>query len=389
MTPEMHLDRLGAIRERFEPGGKVAQHGASLLPLPTVRASALAELPTPSRAFLDSGSLLPMRNVTMLSGDGRTGKSLLALQLAVATVLEAPWLGMTVRTGGVLYVSAEDDLDEMHVRLKDIGDAEGHAIAAMKELEIVALAGTDAVLATEAAKGSLLSVSPLFGRLRLNLDRLRPRLLVLDNLADVFAGNENVRPLARQFIGLLRGLAIEFDCAVLLLAHPSLSGLNSGTGASGNTAWNNSVRSRLYLVREKDQAGLELDPDCRVLQTMKANHAATGGQIRLRWEAGRFRRIDVMQEGDRLSRAMRAERVFMDLLRWHISKGIALSPSKSQTYAPAVFARHPQAEGVTSREFETAMNVLLDQNRIDIVEEGPPSRRRRRIVARQPGMEER
>jgi RecA-family ATPase len=98
--------------------------------------------------------------------------------------------------------------------------------------------------------------------------RQRPSLLVLDNLADIFAGNENVRPLARQFVSSLRALAIEFDCVVLLLAHPSLSGMASGAGTSGNTAWNNSVQSRLYLVTSSD----DLDPDGRVLQTIKANY---------------------------------------------------------------------------------------------------------------------
>ena len=68
----------------------------------------------------------------------------------------------------------------------------------------------------------------------------------LDTLADVFAGNENARQEARQFIGLLRGLAIEHDLAVVPLAHPSLSGMTSGTGTSGSTALLDSVRARSF-----------------------------------------------------------------------------------------------------------------------------------------------
>jgi hypothetical protein len=34
---------------------------------------------------------------------------------------------------------------------------------------------------------------------------------------------------------------------VLLTGHPSLTGINTGTGTSGSTAWNASVRSRLYF----------------------------------------------------------------------------------------------------------------------------------------------
>jgi hypothetical protein len=46
----------------------------------------------------------------------------------------------------------------------------------------------------------------------------------------------------------LRGLALETSSTALLLAHPSLSGMASGSGTSGSTAWSNSVRSRLYLT---------------------------------------------------------------------------------------------------------------------------------------------
>lgn len=106
--------------------------------------------------------------------------------------------------------------------------------------------------------------------------------------ADIFGGNENVKGLARQFIGMIRHLAIAYDCAVLMLAHPSLSGMASGTGSSGNVAWNNSVRSRIYLKRQHDDLSEITDPDFRKLVSMKANYAPTGGEIGMRWELGRF-----------------------------------------------------------------------------------------------------
>src|SRR5258708_17407702 len=77
---------------------------------------------------------------------------------------------------------------------------------------------------------------------------------------------------------MLRGLAIDYDCAVLLLSHPSLTGLNSGTGTSGSTAWNNSVRSRLYLQTTS--------PDARILKVVKANHGKVGEEIAIRWNDG-------------------------------------------------------------------------------------------------------
>jgi hypothetical protein len=77
----------------------------------------------------------------------------------------------------------------------------------------------------------------------------QPAVVILDTLADLFPDNENDRAQARQFVGMLSAIAIKYKCAVILLAHPSPAGLNNGTGTSGSTGWNNSVRSRLYLTR--------------------------------------------------------------------------------------------------------------------------------------------
>jgi RecA-family ATPase len=40
---------------------------------------------------------------------------------------------------------------------------------------------------------------------------------------------------------MLRGLAINYQHATLMLAHPSLAGMASGSGSSGSTGWSNSV----------------------------------------------------------------------------------------------------------------------------------------------------
>ncbi len=58
----------------------------------------------------------------------------------------------------------------------------------------------------------------------------------------------------------------------------------SGTGESGNVAWNNSVRARLYLHEHKAQ-GLVLDG-------MKANYGPKLKPVPLRWSQGVFERVE-------------------------------------------------------------------------------------------------
>jgi hypothetical protein len=266
--------------------------------LPVITASTFARFPKPERRFLDAQRIFPMKNVAMLSGDGGVGKSWLALQLAIAVAAGAPWVDIEVRQGGAVYLSAEDDCEETHARLYDICAAEGIDMADLTSLKFSLLAGHDAVLAVEDARGSRMRATGIYQGLERLLGEEKPELLVLDNLADVFSGNENSRPLAKQFVGMLRHLAIEHECVVLLLGHPSLSGLASGTGMSGSTAWNNSVRVRLYLHHVKNGEGKVIDDSLRELETMKVNYSAKGQPIGLQWQNGRFMRKDVPKPFD-------------------------------------------------------------------------------------------
>lgn len=298
-------------RRRSEQKLSSAPKGRALPPLVSSSAAIYAGLPPPLRAFVDGGGLIPCSNITLLSGDGSTGKSLLALQLAVAIAAEKTWLGIAVDYGAVIYMSAEDDQMEIHNRLHEIAAADDIDLADAANLEIVYMVGQDATLAYEGSDRKL-KTTPLFDQLDAKLREIEPVLLVLDNLADVFSGSENDRSLVKHFIGVLRGLAIKHDCAILLLGHPSLSGMSSGTGMSGSTAWSNSVRSRLYLRRVVSSDNSEEDETQRILEVKKINYGPKGQPYSLRWRDGRFVRADPPKPFDdvRVADLERVQQVF-------------------------------------------------------------------------------
>lgn len=378
-----------AIPDGYEPAGAPGRPADNVRPFPSakrtvrlVSAADYADKPVPTRRF-HVAPLVPCQTVTTLGGDGGTGKSLLALQLAVATTAGTKWCGLPVTPGAVLYLSAEDDEDELHRRLDDIALAESVSLDRLKQLRIVPLAGEDAMLAAPDPRSNILRATPLFNAVQELIETHAPSLLILDTLADLFGGSEIERAQARQFIGLLRGWAIKHDLAVLLLAHPSLEGMRSGTGSSGSTAWNNSVRSRLYLDRVKGDDGFEADPNQRLLRTVKANYGPIGSEIRLRWQDGVF--VPVGQpEGSAfgaIAHQARAEQVFLELLARFGSEGRHVSATPSANFAPAVFASDAGAGGITKRGFSDAMSRLFATQRIKVVEVGPPSRRLKKIVA--------
>lgn len=327
--------------------------------------------PVPPREWLVP-DLVPQKTVTLFGGDGGTGKSLLALQLAISVATGSSWIGRGVDQGRAIYISAEDDDDELHRRTDDILQAYGRSYDDIAGLTLRSLAGEDALLAVET--NLALVQSALFHELDQRAADDAPQMIIIDTLADVYPANENDRAKTRQFVGLLRGLAIRHECALLLLAHPFLSGLNSGTGTSGSTGWNNSVRSRLYLERVQ-QDGYEANPDARILKTMKANYGPIGGEIGLTWQDGVFVQDGTPQGLDRMAVGAKAERVFMSLLRTFTEQGRRVNDKGGTSYAPKVFALHPNSENMTARALRVAMESLLARDSIRIETVGPLSRR--------------
>ena len=179
--------------------------------------------------------MIPDRTVTIVAGDGGDGKTTLMLQLAAAMASGRPWLGYSPEPAPVTFLSAEDDLDELHRRLAMIAVSLDVALSDLSDLHLIPLAGRNAVMGAPQGKTGIVNATAVFHGLGALAQRIKPRLVVLDALADVFGGEENARAQARQFIGLLRGLAIDHNLAVALIAHPSLTGISSGSGTSGST----------------------------------------------------------------------------------------------------------------------------------------------------------
>ena len=200
---------------------------SDIVELRVVSAASFAGVAPPERRWVVK-DMIPDRTVTILSGDGGGGKTTLKLQLATAIAGARPWLGHSPDPGRVLVVTAEDDEDEIHRRIAAIAKSLDVDLSDLGDLHIVPLAGQDAVMGAPEGKAALIAPTAVFRGLVALVERIRPRLVVLDALADVYGGEENARAQARQFITLLRGLAIKNDLAVVLIAHPSLSGMAIG-----------------------------------------------------------------------------------------------------------------------------------------------------------------
>lgn len=241
----------------------------------------------PGRRWIVNG-LIPRGEVTMLTGNGGEGKSLLTVQLLTALVTGTSWLGLAVPNVRALGVYCEDDEHELMRRTNGVLSEQGLGFGDLDGLSFVCRKGKDSVLYEAMYNDMTGTLTTFYHRLRGTMVHLGAQVLVLDSLYNFFAGNENNRAQANQFINALCEIAQETDGAVVLVAHPSMQGMATGSGTAGNTAWHNAVRSRLYLHRKKHPSG---DPDKKgplVLEHMKGNYAGNTPPIELFYEMGRF-----------------------------------------------------------------------------------------------------
>lgn len=231
--------------------------------------------------------VIPAEVVVTLGGPPGAGKSLLAQQICMAIASGADLFGESVTPRATLYITCEDSEEEVWRR----------AIAIQKCLEISTHDLTDFFFDSWLSDPDTLLVNGT------KLDQLKSfvtanhiKLLVLDLLPDYWAGNEIMRAEVNHFMkGVLGAFACETKCTVMGLHHPSKAGMADGSGTSGSTGMEGSVRQRLYLTGE--------DPNkIRTLEVKKSNQGKKGPIANLEWQrftdqAGAFVVTDQLRQG--------------------------------------------------------------------------------------------
>jgi RecA-family ATPase len=239
----------------------------------------------PQRQWIVPG-LVPRREVTLLTGVGGEGKSLLAAQLQFATSHGGRWLGRRVRRINSLSLFCEDNKEEIWRRFEGISNGEG--IGFSENMIPVCRKGKDNVIYEADNYDMVGRTTAFYDQIRRTIDKHGAQLLILDSLYNFFGGNENIRPQANRFIGHLGKIAEDIDGSVLIIAHPSMAGITSKSGRAGSTAWHDAVRSRLYLHRLAHPSGDLEKEGPLVVQHMKANYALKEKPTEIVWEHGRF-----------------------------------------------------------------------------------------------------
>ena len=225
---------------------------------------------------------IPHNEVTLLAGHGGSGKSYVAMSLAIHVALGRPFCGLATVAAPVLFFSGEDGAQVVLRRFHSLCKALSVAPADLEgKLLLLDASDIDPALHRE-NRG--MTETKLLGALSELVAKRNIGLVVVDNASDTFDDDEIKRAKVRQFVRSLRSRIARPDRAVLLLAHVNKVSAINGREAgredySGSTAWHNSVRSRLSLNVEKDENSL-------VIEHQKANLGPRAKPVNLRWHDG-------------------------------------------------------------------------------------------------------
>jgi hypothetical protein len=220
-----------------------------LEPLKTVRAAEIEPATEEERWLIES--LWPDSAVGVLGGQPKSFKTFLALDLAISVASGTPCLGryaVATRSRALVYL-AEDALLDVRSRIEGIAKSRGLGLEDL-DLDIIA----EPVLRLDQETDQR--------RLQQTIERMRPRLLVLDPLVRLHRLDENSSSEISALLGYLRGLQRSHDVSVALVHHSSKRAhARHGQALRGTSDLHAWVDVGLYLTWQGDR--LRMTPELR------------------------------------------------------------------------------------------------------------------------------
>jgi RecA-family ATPase len=347
----------------------------ALLPLETITPAAWKGTELVEEQWFAFNRVLG-NDLAILSGDGGAGKTEIALQLCVhAAAGLGDWLGGVIEEGPTLFFSAEEQENRLRKRVMRICKNRGLIPDNLHGLHLHFPDLEETFLVTTNKQGKLQKL-PLMDRLERTIARLKPALVVIDNVAAVYDGEAMSRRQVRRFCAMLRKMAQNHNTAIMLLDHPSLRGMTDGTGTANSVDWRNSARSMMYLTLPDRN-----EPDERLLEVTKMNDGRSGEKIKLRWNGTTFTTAKTCEPSPRKANANReVDETFLRCLDLKIAQGVDISSKASRSGAGQVFAKMEEAKGIKPKAFEEAQERLLSAAKIKVEPYGAPSDHKTRIV---------
>jgi RecA-family ATPase len=308
---------------------------------------------------------------TLLSGAGGSGKSTIKQTISTSLAIGREYLAATTQPLRVLMWACEDDENEI-VRRQD-------AICAHFGIERADLQGKLYIEPRQGFQNTLFDIAygtatftSEYHFLKQQVNDLNIDVVVLDNIGQVYGGNENDRHQVTVFVNGLHGMVRGRPFAPVLLGHVART---QGSEFAGSAAWENAVRMRWYLGHtlpdQKPDDDDGHDRDVVYLARRKANYTDKDWR-RFRFRDGLFvpDEAQVRQFGNGYREEAATEAVLSAFTKL-LATGIKPTDSKNATdYLPKQIVAKGFGQGHNRRELESAMHRLMAQGRLSRQEIG-------------------
>jgi hypothetical protein len=286
-------DRMVAEAAKPAPEAKPSGHPASEpppapdpanppTPIPLISPFPIDKTKLPTRNWSIVGLLLK-GSLSVLVGPPGAGKSLLALQGAIAVALGIPWAGWAPRKADkVLVINAEDDIIEMERRISCACEVMGVDTAELAGRLFLAEVPKSIVVAKWDPKLKTVVRQPLIEELVVTIETIGIGLVVADPFAETFEGDENSNSEVKWAAMLWREVARRTACALWLIHHTrkyagNMAGEADASRGASALIGTARVVSTLFTMT-KDEAGvMNVGDDKRVdyvrFDDAKANYS--------------------------------------------------------------------------------------------------------------------
>ena len=296
----------------------------------------------PERKWLVD-STIPMNAVTLISAAGDAGKGLLLLDLALkvsrncgdgskneSILLPPESFGHPIiGRGKAVVIMAEDDKDEVHRRLFNLGMRGDEDLLAIP----LPNACGPMPLVVKSTSGSELTAE--FFQLVEQIKALNPKpvLLIIDPLSSFIHTDINADPAAASFVtGTFAQLATDIGCSVILSHHLAKTKTKISTPEEarnlirGSTALENGCRCAIVFWQESEQRARKICADMGY--EYQRNRVFNGAVVKSNGPADRDIKIFVRNEigllvsaGARIKKKMKAmesdlSKLLLDVIAW-------------------------------------------------------------------------
>jgi Bifunctional DNA primase/polymerase, N-terminal/AAA domain len=238
---------------------------------------------------------------TFLNGRGGTNKSRLALQVGLSVAAGVSVFGKKVEQASFVYLSSEDNFDEVTRRAQSISSV----LKLDRPLlgEYCDRSNMDNALAI-VREGGTFELTQFYHQV---FEKLKAtaghKFVVLDSCYDFvsFVGKAkvdegSVNAFIKQVLG---GLCVETDSTLCVIWHPSQSGEDRGDAGGWSVAWHNSPRAKLSIKAVKGS------PDAFEFKVEKRNHGRKLDPIYLHYVGGALVPQSELDDGERQNRLVR------------------------------------------------------------------------------------